>query len=328
MDFGEVLSRAWKIIWKHKILWIFGILSSCGQGGGGGSSGNAGAQSSGGNVWSGDISNGAQQFFFNMEQFFNQIEVWQIVAISAGIILVMLLIWCIAVALSTIGRLGLIQGTVQSEEGVEKLKFGDLFNSGKPFFWRVLGLNFLIGLATLVLVLGIFLPLAFAAVISVVGLFCLIPLICLLVPILWLAKIVVQQANIAIIVEDLGIIAAIQRGWSVFRENLGNLVIMSLVLGIGGAIIGFVFALPLLLIIFFTAISAGVGGMAESNVAFGGSLLVGGLALLAYLPFLILLGGVLRAYIQAAWTLTYLRLTASPTEPASGELIEEELATT
>ena len=31
MDFGEVLSSAWKIIWKHKVLWIFGILVSCGS---------------------------------------------------------------------------------------------------------------------------------------------------------------------------------------------------------------------------------------------------------------------------------------------------------
>ena len=24
-NFGEVLTRAWQIIWKHKVLWIFGI---------------------------------------------------------------------------------------------------------------------------------------------------------------------------------------------------------------------------------------------------------------------------------------------------------------
>lgn len=44
MDFGEVLTRAWRIVWKFKILWIFGIFASCGthNGGsfnGGGSSG-------------------------------------------------------------------------------------------------------------------------------------------------------------------------------------------------------------------------------------------------------------------------------------------------
>ena len=33
------------------------------------------------------------------------------------------------------------------------------------------------------------------------------------------------------------------------------------------------------------------------------------LCFVAYLPVLILLNGVLRAYIESAWTLTYLRLT-------------------
>jgi hypothetical protein len=27
-DFGKVLSRSWQIIWKHKVLWIFGILAN------------------------------------------------------------------------------------------------------------------------------------------------------------------------------------------------------------------------------------------------------------------------------------------------------------
>lgn len=60
MDFGEVLKKAWKIIWKFKVLWIFGILSSCGQSGGGsgGSSANSSAQyngSDGANVFNGNL---------------------------------------------------------------------------------------------------------------------------------------------------------------------------------------------------------------------------------------------------------------------------------
>ncbi len=40
-NFGEVLTRAWQITWKYKVLWIFGILASCSRGGGGGSSGGS-----------------------------------------------------------------------------------------------------------------------------------------------------------------------------------------------------------------------------------------------------------------------------------------------
>ena len=44
-NFGEILTRAWKITWKYKVLWIFGILASCSQGGGGGGGGgNTGFQ--------------------------------------------------------------------------------------------------------------------------------------------------------------------------------------------------------------------------------------------------------------------------------------------
>ena len=29
MDYGYALIRAWKITWKYKVLWIFGILAGC-----------------------------------------------------------------------------------------------------------------------------------------------------------------------------------------------------------------------------------------------------------------------------------------------------------
>ena len=45
-NFGEVLTRAWQITWKYKVLWIFGILASCGRGGGNGGGGNSGGSSS------------------------------------------------------------------------------------------------------------------------------------------------------------------------------------------------------------------------------------------------------------------------------------------
>ncbi len=107
----------------------------------------------------------------------------------------------------------------------------------------------------------------------------------------------------------------LSRAWKIFWKHK--------VLGIGGAIIGFIIALPILLIIVPAAISATVSSIAESELAFGGSLVVGGLCLLTYIPVLILLGGVLQAYFQSAWTLTYLRLTASSTESETAPLLEE-----
>ena len=46
-NFGEVLTRAWQITWKYKVLWIFGILAGCTNGGGGGGGGGNSGYSTG-----------------------------------------------------------------------------------------------------------------------------------------------------------------------------------------------------------------------------------------------------------------------------------------
>ena len=63
MDFGYVLKRAWQIIWKFKVLWIFGILASCGQ------AGSSGGSNSGYRFSSQDINIGPQ-----IEGFFNRLN--------------------------------------------------------------------------------------------------------------------------------------------------------------------------------------------------------------------------------------------------------------
>jgi len=42
-----------------------------------------------------------------------------------------------------------VTGAVKGDTGVERLTFGELFESVKPFFWRVFGLNLLLGLVFL-----------------------------------------------------------------------------------------------------------------------------------------------------------------------------------
>lgn len=313
MDFGEVLSRAWKIIWKYKVLWIFGILASCGQGGGGGG-GGGGSGNSGFNFSEGDpnVSPEVERFFYGIERFFDQIEAWQIIGFIAILILVFLIIWLVVLALSTIGRLGLVQGTALADDDVESITFRELFEKGKPFFWRVLGLNLLVGLAIFILILIMIIPVVgFTAITFGIGLFCLIPLICLLVPVGWAVSVIMEQANNALILENLDIIAAIQRGWSIVRDNIGNMIVMFLILGVGGLIISLIFALPFILMVVPAVLGAALGSIGESQFAFGSGLTVAALCFVGYLPILIILGGILRAYIQSAWTLTYLRLTQS-----------------
>ncbi len=291
-NFGEVLSRAWQIIWKHKILWIFGIFAGCSRsGGGGGGGGGSGVES------------GTQQPFPELQRFFEQIGQW--ISDNPWVIAVFVVLTLALVVLSifvgTIGRIGLIRGTYQAEGGAEQLIFGELFSNSMPYFWRVFGLSLLIGLLALL----IFIPLVLFGVITAgIGFICILPLLCLLIPISWAVMVVIEQANAAMVLEDLGIGDGLRRGWEVVRANIGTMILMALILFIGSAVVGIVLAIPLIVAVVPLVIGSAAGVERTPLLIFGACCAV-------YLPILLILNGVLTAYIQSAWTLTYMRLAKS-----------------
>jgi hypothetical protein len=312
MDFGYVLKRAWEIIWKFKVLWIFGILASCGQASGSGGS-NSGYR----------FSSQESNFSPQIERFFNQLNPAIIaLLIALGIFIVLALI-VLAILLGTIGRVGLIRGTVKAEQGAERLTFGELWREGLKYFWRVFGLNLLIGVITFVAILAIVIIMIIPTVFTL-GL-CLIPLMCLFIPVMWAVYVVIEQANIALVVENLGIMDAIAHGWQVVKDNIGNMIVMSLILILGVSLIGgAIIGLPLLIV----AAPAVVGAVSGTTDAIRNGLLVSGLLFLVYLPILLLLSGVLRSYTSSAWTLTYLRLTTKPSQPLiDASTLPEDLGT-
>jgi hypothetical protein len=292
MDIGEVLTRAWQIIWKHKVLWIFGILAGCVNAGG--SAGNSGTSYQG---------NAPPPQF---DSFVNQVPDWQIAFIIGVVILVILIIALIAIFLGTIGRVGLIRGTYQADQGAAKLSFGELFSGSMPYFWRVFALNLLVGIVIFAAVMLISIVAIVGVVLSFgIGLLCVIPMICVLVPVAWVISVWVNQANVAIVVEDLGIMDGLRRGWQIIRENAGAYIIAWLILGIISLVAGFIIGLPLIITLgpIMVAIFAGTERALASGV------LLAALCFVGWLPVLIVLSGILRSYIDAAWTLTFMRLT-------------------
>jgi hypothetical protein len=116
--------------------------------------------------------------------------------------------------------------------------------------------------------------------------------------------VILEQANAAIVIEDLRMFDGFKRGWEIVKANVGPVIIMALILLFGGAIVSIIFAVPIFFMIFPLIPSLMTGEFQRSGF------LVAGLCFVAYLPILILLNGILTAYIQSAWTLTYMRLTA------------------
>lgn len=290
-NFGEVLSRAWQIIWKHKILWIFGIFAGCSRGGNGGGGNGGGGTGPSGQSPIPDIERNVEQ----IGQWINN-NLWVI----AVVVVLLLIVIVIGIILGTIGRIGLIKGTYKAEQGAESMSFGELFSESMPYFWRVLGLSFLIGLITLL----VFIPVVLLAVTGI-GLICAIPLICLLIPVFWVVGVMIEQANVAIVLEDLGIGEGVRRGWEVIRANVGTMILMTLILFVGSAVAGFIVALPVIIAVL--PIVLGASGNNSSPIW------IGVLCFAAYLPFLIVLNGIVTAYVQTAWALTYMRVTRPQT---------------
>jgi hypothetical protein len=302
VNFAEVLDRAWQIVWKHKILWVFGIFAGCARGGGGAGSGSGWRES-------GPINSGSAA---GIDQFFSGIGQWIVDHpwVIALLILLALAFAALAVFLGTMGQIGLIRGTFQADEGAERLAFTELFRGGLPYFWRVFGLTFLIGLAFLIL----FFPLVlFGVVTAGVGFLCILPLLCLLALLAWGVGILVRLADAAMVVEDLNLVQGMRRAWEVASKKVGPVLIIWLITALVALIVGIVIALPVLLIVVPAAVVFLTTGQGIS-LAF---LIAGGACLTIYLPVLVIAGGVLTAYIESVWTLTFLRL-ARPQQDMEG----------
>jgi hypothetical protein len=289
MDYGYVLSRAWKIIWEHKVLWIFGILAGLGQ-----ATGSSGSGGSGNVTWKVDtVPNWVNNFSYNFQNG-QGIVILCLVAVAA------LLLLALVIFLATIGKIGIIRGVSQVEQGaqVSHLRFGELFRASTPYFWRVFGLYFLIMLVFIVTIIVLAVPLA----ITVVGIFCLI---CLVPFAAFLILTVLELAANAIVVENLGAIDGLKRGWMLVRTKFGPVFVMWLILLVIGLIGGFILAVPFILLTVPWIIGlAANGGNALQSVWF-----IFLACICLYLPVLLFLNGILQSYIGSAWTLTFLRLT-------------------
>src|SRR5690606_6352086 len=64
-----------------------------------------------------------------------------------------------------------------------------------------------------------------------------------------LLGVVAYFAQIAAVVENLGVVDAVRRAWEIIRANLGSIIVLGLILIVASGIIGFVLALPVFAIV-------------------------------------------------------------------------------
>ncbi|NIS80240.1 MAG: hypothetical protein GTO14_08530 [Anaerolineales bacterium] len=291
MDISAIFKRAWEITWKHKGLWLLGILANCSGGGSQGSSNIS-------RLPEYDVGGGE---FPQIERWLQSIpeETWIAIgiAIFCGVILLAFIFWVLA----TIGNSGLIAGFQIAETG-GTVTLANAFQLGISYFWKLLVIQFILGLASLLVIVPVIIGGILMTVLTLgIGLICLIPLICLLFPLGIAISIYTLLTQIALIVEELDIAAAFRRAWEVFGSNLGQVIVMGLILGIGGFVVGLILAIPLVLMALPFIVGLIVGTDTSSLAGLSATIL----GILLYLPFLLVAGGIMRTFITGSWTLTY-----------------------
>jgi hypothetical protein len=316
-NFGEVLSSAWKIAWRFRVLWIFGILASC-----------ANNQGGGGNFSNSNYSFSNDEFDLDalpitpeqermVQQFFVDFAnnaMWYLL----GFFIFLLILSLAVFAIGVMGRTGLIYGAARADAGARELPFGLLWTNAMRPFWRVFILGAVLGLPVVLVIFltGATLFLGIAGAIDtgseealLLTMFTVLPIFLGCLCIIWIIYIpialIVRQADNAIVLEDMGIIEAVQRGWDVFRNNLGPVFLMGVLLWIIQTVVGILLSIPFIVLMLPLVFGFVLLGGVSSYLPF----IIGAICLVVLIPVMWLASGILNAYIESAWTLTYIRLT-------------------
>lgn len=309
-DIIEIFTRAGKITWKYKILWLFGMLASCGRssGGNGGNSNSGGSDFNGDNPFSPQMLNQMERFFLRVGRWFEE-NPWIIfVAIALIILLVIIQVFC-----AYVGMAGLARGVVHAENGVETLHFGELFSESLTYFWRLFGSSLLIFLPVFLF----FFIFIFVAAFSADGIgseeafagffgILMFAMCCCFFPIMIFLGVYSQVVSRSIIIEDMGVFAALSRAWQVLIKNIIGYIVVGIILFIAAAIIGILISLPALL-----AVLPVLGSLISGQINSWQPFILAGVILLCYSPIAWFLNGVLTTYTESVWSLMYLRITQS-----------------
>lgn len=212
MNYGDLISRAWNIFWKQKVLWLFYIVCML-------------------PIY---VYSFASSFITPIGENF-----------SPGFFMIglALVVSIISMLVTTFAQTGIIRGIYSSyKDSLQILTFRDIYDEVLPRYGKVLGFLFLYYLGVVALIgfmvfgLGGLAALGAAqeSPLSILLILCW----CLLIPLFIIIGFIFTQTLIALVVDDLSIWDATKRGWEVFRKNLGevlmiNLIIFGISLGVG-----------------------------------------------------------------------------------------------
>ncbi len=318
MQYGTLLSRAWHIIWRNKIIWLFGFLAALGGGGGGGFNYRFG---------SGDLSRPSgsglpPELQRQLTRFFSDQTL--VITVIVIIVLIGLMIALVLALLAALSHSAMVDMVREADE-TETTHFSTGWRTGLRRMVPTFLIRFLLGLPSFIIIMAglaaflvSFIPLVsragfrdaerlFAGGMLATLLLCFLPACCLGI-LLEIPLRVLETLSIrALVLEDRGVLGSIRRGWNIFAGNLGDVIVVWLIFFLIGIGVAVVVGLPLAAIAFAAVIPLAL--MAATSPIFVVPLVLVGI-LLGLLSAAI--RSVVEAYSSSVWTLAYRQFVSRP----------------
>ena len=313
MNYGNVISESFNIFWKHKLLWIFGIMAALfGQSDYSFSVNYRESVSyPAGEGFPSDFQSPFEGTIF--ANFFENPAPYIVAGIFLGLIW-----WVISNIFGWLAR-GALIGMVDEADSTGSTS---LSNGWKTGLGRLLPLFFIALLLALPMLLIIIpaalwafrflyqfkdffatpdpeqllegmLPTFFSAFA------CLVPLICIGALLGFVLNLLNIIAARSCVLEDLGVVDSIKRGWQVAVGNIGYTLLNGFLLLILKIIFGFIAAMPALILWIPTARAIIYGNWSAASIT---SALMMGLYLIVVV---VIIGGILSSFNSTLWTKLY-----------------------
>jgi hypothetical protein len=320
MDYGALIRDAWSTTWQHRFLWVLGLFTGAAVGTCSGAGNQLPSQMPSSSSKPGTTGHVPPE----VAAVGSALGAWVVAHLALLVAAAGLLViaW---VVVSIVAQGGMTDATVDLARR-RPTSLRQSWQAGRRLFWRFLGLELAplaLGLvAASVVAVGVALAVVTSTLVGagarvpVIGFWVLVALTAILIVVgLAIAlSIALAYAQRIIVVENVGVVAAVREGWDVLRAHLGSSLLTWLInlgLTIGAELAVGVAMLVVLGIL--VAIGLAVYALAGFTSVTGVYVAVG--AVVAFAVFW-LMEAVVHTFLWSYWTLAYLRLTEGQPETA------------
>jgi hypothetical protein len=303
----EIFKDAWKLAWRNKYLWWFGLFIAV-------------ANLGGMNFYAND-SGSDDEVEQKVVEFISQNTEWLlIVAIS------IVIIWLLFVVLGILGR-GALISSISRHIKNEASDFRLGFRKGKKYFWRIFFISVILGIFMLASAITLFTPAIFLFLNKnyVIGVFMLVFAGLIFLPLMILAFFVWVFAQMYAVLGELRIWDAFENAYNLFQKNIWT----SLIFGLLFIPIGILFMIAVVSALLIVGlVFLGFGLLLFLVARQTGVVISVVLAFLVFLPIFLAIRSFYEVFSQAAWVLFFEKIARSKKEELAEEKVPEPMPDT